>query len=360
MSLSYFLVGVYHTHKRTRTHTHTHIQWVLSTRTRHATGLPHTFNKKEKQTHTHTHTHIQTQTNSVCWQHPPVTPQVPRHTHKHKNTDTLCMLTRQTRHATGLPNLSLTLSHTHTGLPHHPQYLLKTPPKAPCRHLSQKGGGGVTWTGSHQLCHKQNEDLLWWVGGGYIYTYIAVAMYSCSYVHLNMLKIKKADQKQCENWRRESGSEFHKTSPTCVRGEWRKQLQDFLTRSVNKLTVYAFGAYRCGRGRGVDFCACLRLRLRLRVVSVLMMCISELDEQCIVIFFVTYVNMFMYIYINMYIYIYIYIHIYVFTFPHTFNIYTRHLCIFPHIHRLCREVGGWGRDPFQEISWNLRPVVNGT
>jgi len=25
-----------------------------------------------------------------------------------------------------------------------------------------------------------------------------------------------------------------------------------------------------------------------------------------------------------------------------------------------REVGGWGRDPFQEISWNLRPVVNGT
>jgi len=45
------------------------------------------------------------------------------------------------------------------------------------------------------------------------------------------LKTKKADQKNCENWRRGSGSEFHKTSPACERGEWRKQLQDFITQS---------------------------------------------------------------------------------------------------------------------------------
>ena len=45
---------------------------------------------------------------------------------------------------------------------------------------------------------------------------------------------KKADQKQCENWRRESGSEFHETSPTCERGEWRKQLQDFFTQSLKQ------------------------------------------------------------------------------------------------------------------------------
>jgi len=48
------------------------------------------------------------------------------------------------------------------------------------------------------------------------------------------LKTKKADQKHCENWRRESGSEFHKTSPTCERGEGRKQLQDFITQSLKQ------------------------------------------------------------------------------------------------------------------------------
>jgi len=48
------------------------------------------------------------------------------------------------------------------------------------------------------------------------------------------LKTKKADQKQCENWRRESGSEFQKTSPTCERGEWRKQLQDLSTQSLKQ------------------------------------------------------------------------------------------------------------------------------
>ena len=37
---------------------------------------------------------------------------------------------------------------------------------------------------------------------------------------------KKADQKHCENWSCESGSEFHKTSPMCERSEWRKQLRD--------------------------------------------------------------------------------------------------------------------------------------
>jgi len=51
------------------------------------------------------------------------------------------------------------------------------------------------------------------------------------------LKTKKADQKHCENWRRESGSEFHKTAPTCERGDWRKQLQlfeDFVTQSLKQ------------------------------------------------------------------------------------------------------------------------------
>jgi len=48
------------------------------------------------------------------------------------------------------------------------------------------------------------------------------------------LKTKKADQKQFENWRRESCSEFHKTSPTCERGDWRKQLQDFSLKVWNK------------------------------------------------------------------------------------------------------------------------------
>ena len=48
------------------------------------------------------------------------------------------------------------------------------------------------------------------------------------------LKTKKADQKQCENWRRESGSDFHKTSPTCERGGWRKQTQDFSTQSLKQ------------------------------------------------------------------------------------------------------------------------------
>jgi len=48
------------------------------------------------------------------------------------------------------------------------------------------------------------------------------------------LKAKKADQKHCETWRRESGSEFHKTSPACERDEWRKQLQDFITQNLKQ------------------------------------------------------------------------------------------------------------------------------
>ena len=48
------------------------------------------------------------------------------------------------------------------------------------------------------------------------------------------LKTKKADQKHCENWRRESGSKFHKASPMCERGEWRKQLRDFITQSLKQ------------------------------------------------------------------------------------------------------------------------------
>jgi len=48
------------------------------------------------------------------------------------------------------------------------------------------------------------------------------------------LKTKKADQKHCDIWRRESGSEFHKTSPTCDRSEWQKQLRDSFTQSLKQ------------------------------------------------------------------------------------------------------------------------------
>jgi len=62
-------------------------------------------------------------------------------------------------------------------------------------------------------------------------------------------KTKKADQNQCENWRCESGSEFHKTSSTCERVEWTKQLQEhknlkliyyhaFVFCSIPRLFVY--------------------------------------------------------------------------------------------------------------------------
>jgi len=51
------------------------------------------------------------------------------------------------------------------------------------------------------------------------------------------LKTKKAEQKHCENWQRGCGSssEFHKAaSPMCERGEWRKQLRDFITQSLKQ------------------------------------------------------------------------------------------------------------------------------
>jgi len=48
------------------------------------------------------------------------------------------------------------------------------------------------------------------------------------------LKTKKADQKHCENWWRESGSEFHKASPMCKRGEWWQQLRDFIAQSLKQ------------------------------------------------------------------------------------------------------------------------------
>jgi len=43
--------------------------------------------------------------------------------------------------------------------------------------------------------------------------------------------------KHCENWLRESGSEFHKTSLMCERGEWRKQLRDFITQSLKQIPL---------------------------------------------------------------------------------------------------------------------------
>jgi len=47
--------------------------------------------------------------------------------------------------------------------------------------------------------------------------------------NLIFLRTNKADQKHCENWRYKSGSEFHKTSPMCERGEWRKRQRDSIT-----------------------------------------------------------------------------------------------------------------------------------
>jgi len=43
------------------------------------------------------------------------------------------------------------------------------------------------------------------------------------------LRTKKADQKHCE-----SGSECHKHPRMCERGEWRKQLRDFITQSLKQ------------------------------------------------------------------------------------------------------------------------------
>jgi len=59
------------------------------------------------------------------------------------------------------------------------------------------------------------------------------------------LRTNKADQKHCKNWRCESGSEFHKTSPMCERGEWRKQLRDLIIQSLkqNPLGSVLFRAF---------------------------------------------------------------------------------------------------------------------
>jgi len=54
------------------------------------------------------------------------------------------------------------------------------------------------------------------------------------------LKTKKADQQHCENWWRESGSEFHKASQMCERGEWRKYVWDFINQSL-KQSPLGFG-----------------------------------------------------------------------------------------------------------------------
>jgi len=67
------------------------------------------------------------------------------------------------------------------------------------------------------------------------------------------LKTEKADQKQCENWRHASGSEFHKTSPTSERGEWRKQLQHFLTQSLKQTPLGSCAISRLFWPDGIKF-----------------------------------------------------------------------------------------------------------
>ena len=48
------------------------------------------------------------------------------------------------------------------------------------------------------------------------------------------LKTNKADQTHCENWQRESSSEFQKTSTMSHPGEKRKQLRDFTTQGFKQ------------------------------------------------------------------------------------------------------------------------------
>jgi len=75
------------------------------------------------------------------------------------------------------------------------------------------------------------------------------------------LKTKKADPKHCENWQRESGSEFHKTSQS-ERGEWQKQLRDLLLKVCYKppLAPVPFRAFlglmviRCNKVCSEDSC----------------------------------------------------------------------------------------------------------
>jgi len=66
------------------------------------------------------------------------------------------------------------------------------------------------------------------------------------------LKTKKADPKHCENWRRESGSEFHKTSPMCEQGEWQKQLRDFITQSLKQTPLSSSTVWRLFGPNGIE------------------------------------------------------------------------------------------------------------
>jgi len=73
------------------------------------------------------------------------------------------------------------------------------------------------------------------------------------------LKTKKADPKHCENWWRESGSEFHKASPMCERGEWRKQLRDLITQSLKQSSLGSGSISSIFWPNGI--CACINVSM---------------------------------------------------------------------------------------------------
>jgi len=95
-----------------------------------------------------------------------------------------------------------------------------------------------------QICKKKLITVYWyiqpiWPKSGPFRGVFWVIRFS-TFENAFSWKTKKADPKHCENWRRESDCEFHKTSPMCERGKWRKQLRDLITQSL-KQTPFGSG-----------------------------------------------------------------------------------------------------------------------
>ena len=84
-------------------------------------------------------------------------------------------------------------------------------------------GGLAVWR--HYPSHQKVD-----ISGG-CFGWVGLALWGHKHI---FLRTNKADQKHCENWRCESGSESRRTSPMCERGEWRKHLRDFITQSLKQ------------------------------------------------------------------------------------------------------------------------------
>jgi len=106
------------------------------------------------------------------------------------------------------------------------------------------------------------------------------------------LKANKIDQKHCENWWRDSGSEFHKAFPMCERGEWRKQLRDFITQSLKKSPLGSGTILSLFWPKGMNALCICRMTLvcmeyewgmshvHLRLVTNLKICVTWLIHMC--------------------------------------------------------------------------------